>query len=144
MKAIGAIAVILAAMPFTPAAQAQDATAEKPAPGRFQLERMTDGVVRLDTQTGAMSLCHEKEGNLVCRMAADERAAYEQQLDRLEGRVAALEARAGTASGLVSPGKEMPSDEEVERSIGIMERFMRSFFNLIQEFEAEKEGQTKG
>lgn len=138
MKAISIVAAAALLIPL--GAVAQEAT----SPGRFHLERMEGGVVRLDTQTGAMSLCHEKEGNLVCRMAADERAAYEQQLDRLEKRVEALEARSGSGSGLVSPGKDMPSDEDVERSIGIMERFMRSFFNLIQEFEAEKEGQTKG
>ncbi len=33
----------------------------------------------------------------------------------------------------------MPSDAEIDRSIGIMERFMRAFFNLVQEFQGAEE-----
>jgi hypothetical protein len=58
---------------------------------RFQLERTDTGVVRLDTQTGAMTLCRDENGTLACRMQPDERAAYEDELDRLEKRVTALE-----------------------------------------------------
>jgi hypothetical protein len=62
--AIGALAILL---PLAAHAAEQDAS-------RFQLERSGDHFVRLDRQTGAMSLCEEKDGSLVCRMAADERA----------------------------------------------------------------------
>ncbi|KRB58873.1 hypothetical protein ASE04_04025 [Rhizobium sp. Root708] len=99
---------------------------------RFQLERSGDHFVRLDKQTGAMSLCEEKDGTLVCRMAADERAAYEQELDRLSGRVTALENKS-----IVN--KALPSDAEIDRSIGIMERWMRSFMGIVKEFQSEDE-----
>lgn len=115
------------------------ALAQEAETGRFQLERSESGVVRLDTRTGAMSLCEDKDGNLICRMAADERAAYEEQLERLEKRVAALEQKAATA--LSSDNKGLPSDAEVERSIGIMERFMRAFFGLVKEFETEEQAE---
>ena len=97
---------------------------------RFQLERSGDHFVRLDKQTGAMSLCEEKDGTLVCRMAADERAAYEQELDRLSVRVTALENKS-----IVN--KALPSDAEIDRSIGIMERWMRSFMGIVKEFQSE-------
>ncbi len=97
---------------------------------RFQLERSGDHFVRLDKQTGAMSLCEEKDGALVCRMAADERAAYEQELDRLSARVTALENKS-----IVN--KALPSDAEIDRSIGIMERWMRSFMGIVKEFQSE-------
>ncbi len=100
--------------------------------GRYQMERNGDGFVRLDTETGEMSLCRETEGTLTCRMGADERRAFEDELQRLEQRVAALEAK--TPSGIA----KAPTDEEIDRSIGIMERFMRSFFGLVQEFEEKK------
>ncbi|MCL6705668.1 hypothetical protein M8R20_01525 [Pseudomonas sp. R2.Fl] len=125
-------ALALAGLLLPQAASAQEAEA-----GRFQLERSGSGVVRLDTRTGALSLCEDKDGNLICRMAADERAAYEEQLDRLEKRVAALERK--SAAPLSSEGKGLPSDAEVDRSIGIMERFMRAFFGLVKEFEAEEQ-----
>ncbi len=99
---------------------------------RFQLESSGDHFVRLDKQTGAMSLCEEKDGALVCRMAADERAAYEQELDRLSARVTALENKS-----IVN--KALPSDEEINRSIGIMERWMRSFMGIVKEFQSEEE-----
>ncbi|RDJ15996.1 hypothetical protein [Rhizobium grahamii] len=102
---------------------------------RFQLERSGDHFVRLDKQTGAMSLCEEKDGALVCRMAADERAAYEQELDRLSARVTALENKS-----IVN--KALPSDEEINRSIGIMERWMRSFMGIVKEFQSEEDRNT--
>jgi hypothetical protein len=115
----------------------QTASAQEAETGRFQLERSGSGLVRLDTRTGALTLCEDKDGNLICRMAADERAAYEEQLDRLEKRVAALEQK--MSSALSAEGKGLPSDAEVDRSIGIMERFMRAFFGLVKEFETEEQ-----
>jgi len=63
-------------------------------------------------------------------MAADERAAYEDELDRLADRVSALERNSGARPAL-------PTDAEVDRSIGIMERMMRSFMGIVREFQAE-------
>jgi hypothetical protein len=79
-----------------------------------------------------MSLCSEKDGALVCRMGADERAAYEDELDRLADRVSALEKSMAARPAL-------PTDAEVDRSIGIMERMMRSFMGIVREFRAEDE-----
>ena len=109
------------------------ASAAEPDQSRFQLERSGDHFVRLDRQTGAMSLCEEKDGALVCRMAADERAAYESELDRLSDRVTALENKS-----IVN--KALPSDAEIDRSIGIMERWMRSFMGIVKEFQSEDQG----
>jgi len=109
------------------------ACAAEPDASRFQLERSGDHLVRLDRQTGAMSLCEEKDGALVCRMAADERAAYESELDRLSDRVTALENKS-----IVN--KALPSDAEIDRSIGIMERWMRSFMGIVKEFQSEDQG----
>ncbi|WP_283195471.1 hypothetical protein [Rhizobium sp. AN80A] len=108
-------------------------SAAEPDSSRFQLERSGDRFVRLDRQTGAMSLCEQKDGALVCRMAADERAAYEGELDRLADRVTALENKS-----IVN--KALPSDAEIDRSIGIMERWMRSFMGIVKEFQSEDQG----
>ncbi|MBP1851359.1 hypothetical protein [Rhizobium halophytocola] len=111
--------------------------------GRYTFQPMENGLVRLDTRTGAMSLCQDKDGALICRMAADERAAYEEQLDRLEKRVTALETRidsGGTA--LSSRNGTLPDDAEIDRSLGIMERFMRSFFGIVREFESKDKDAT--
>jgi hypothetical protein len=111
-------------MPLAAAAAEADA-------GRFQLEKSGDHFVRLDRQTGAMSICQDKDGAPVCRMAADERAAYEDELDRLAKRVTALE-----QGGVIQ--RALPSDAEVDRSISIMERMMKSFMGMVKEFQAEE------
>lgn len=118
------------------------AMAQEPDAQRFSLERTDNGVIRLDRQTGAMALCAERGGTLTCRMAADERAAYDDELSRLEKRVAALEKQ--VAGGLPAGPQSgaLPSDTEIDRSIGIMERFMRAFFGLVQEFQAEEQKTT--
>jgi hypothetical protein len=107
---------------------------------RYRLERTEDGYVRLDTQTGAMTLCREADGRLVCAPLspmADQRAGDESEVESLrerlrilEGRVSALESGAPVAG--------LPPEEEFERGIGYMERFFRMFMGLVREFEGDR------
>ncbi len=103
---------------------------------RFQIERTRDGYVRLDTQTGAMTLCRETDGRLTCSPASqngeatDEIAELRERVKVLESRIAGLETRAPVAG--------LPPDEEFERGIGYMERFFRMFMGLVREFEGER------
>ena len=99
---------------------------------RFQLERTDRGIVRLDTETGAITTCRDENDELTCRMAPDERAAYETELNLLEKRVTALEERLSQ-----TPPDRLPSDAEVDRSLSIMERFMRTFMSIVREFTGE-------
>lgn len=136
MKRPLGFALVLATLPI--AALAQGAK-EQPA-DRFSLEKSGEGFVRLDRQSGSMSYCTLSDGNLACRMAADERTAFEDELDRLEKRVTALENKAGGGP----KQQAMPSDAEIDRSISIMERFMRSFMGLVDEFREKEEKPTPG
>ena len=111
------------------------ATAQVAETGRFQMEKTESGFVRLDRQTGAVSLCRDKDGGLTCRMAADERAAYEQELDLLEKRVTALEKQRDAAPA----ARGLPDESEIEQSLSIMERFMRRFMEIIEDFTAGQE-----
>lgn len=133
---IGKTLLTLAALSLgIPLAMAQDAATD-----RYTLEKSESGFVRLDRQTGAVTLCTEADGTLTCRMAADERAAYDADLARLEKRVEALEKQ--IAEGMAAKSGELPSDAEIDRSIGIMERFMRTFFGLVQEFQGQEQDQS--
>ncbi len=131
-----AFAVLLLAAGI-PVAVAQETNTD-----RYTLEKSESGFVRLDRQTGAVTLCTEADGTLTCRMAADERAAYDEDLARLEKRVEALEKQ--IADGTAAGSGELPSDAEIDRSIGIMERFMRAFFGLVQEFQGEQQENQQG
>lgn len=113
--------------------------------GRFRLEGTETGYVRLDTKTGAISTCTEQQEQLVCKMATEDREAYENDIadlqdrvEKLEGKVSALEGKGGSAaSGL-------PTEQEFEQSMSYMERFMRRFMDIAKSFDSEPESPSGG
>ena len=106
---------------------------------RYSLEKTPEGYVRLDTRTGEMSICAEQSGELVCRMAADDRTAFEDELDRLKARLQDVEKRlAELEDGRPAPGAELPSEEDFEKTLGYMERFFRRFMDIIQDLEQDQ------
>jgi hypothetical protein len=107
------------------------ALAQEPAPGRYSMQKTETGVARLDTQTGEVTLCREQAGDLVCRMAADERTAYDLELDLLEKRVETLEKAADTAQNRLTP--RLPTEEEIDQTMGFMNRMMRSFMGIARD-----------
>lgn len=122
--------------------------ADQPAADiRYQIERIDGGFVRLDRRMGSISHCRQTDDQFVCRMAADDRAAYEADIDALAARVAALEARLaapGTPSAKTPSGPEVPSTEEFERSLGMMETFIRRFWGVVQDLEKTQPGAPDG
>jgi hypothetical protein len=52
--------------------------------GRYTLSPVTDGVVRLDTRTGAVSTCSNSGAGWACYTVPDERAALDAEIGRLE------------------------------------------------------------
>ena len=109
--------------------------------GRYRIEGTETGYVRLDTRTGALSVCVDQQGQLICKMATEDREAYENDISDLQDRVKKLEDKfaaidAGTASA--SPSK-LPSEAEFEQSLGYMERFMRRFIDVTKSFDSEPE-----
>ncbi len=105
--------------------------------GRYQMERTGEGFVRLDTVTGEVSLCREASGQIACRMAADERAAFEEELDALSRRVEALEK--AQKLPLWDDKPRLPTDEEIDRTMGIMERMMQRLMAIVKNLEGEEE-----
>ncbi len=106
---------------------------------RYRLERTDTGYIRLDTRTGAMSVCEETSGNLVCRMAADERAAFEAEIERLEGKIDGLDKRLAAVenSPLLKPENLLPSDEQIDKSLDTMEKFFRRFMEIVRDAEGD-------
>jgi hypothetical protein len=52
--------------------------------GRYVLSQVPDGVVRLDTRTGAVSTCSNGGTGWACYAVPDERAAYDAEIGRLQ------------------------------------------------------------
>ncbi|MCO6187180.1 hypothetical protein [Rhizobium sp. L1K21] len=109
---------------FTSSSQAQEMA-------RYQLQPTPEGLVRLDTHTGELAYCREVAGALECTQAQSD-AALLKRIEALEKRIAVLERQ--------SPADDLPSDAELEKGFSIMEKFMRRFKGLAEEFnEQEKQ-----
>jgi hypothetical protein len=52
--------------------------------GRYTLSPVADGVVRLDTRTGAVSTCNNGDTGWACYSVPDERAALDAEIGRLQ------------------------------------------------------------
>lgn len=106
---------------------------------RYRLEKTDRGYVRMDRRTGEMSLCEESSGQLVCKLAADERAAFQDETERLEAAIEALEERVVKLErGLTTKlDQGLPTEEEFEKTMGYMERFLRRFMGIAKDLENE-------
>lgn len=126
--AASAILTLLLAALLPAAGHAQEAE-------RYRLEKTAEGYVRMDTQTGAMSLCEERSGQLVCRVAADERTALQDEIEGLQNSIRSLDQRVAKLEGSLAAKLEssLPSEEEFDRTLGYMERFLRSFMGIVKD-----------
>ena len=52
--------------------------------GRYALSPVADGVIRLDTRTGAVSTCNNSGAGWACYAVPDERAALDAEIGRLQ------------------------------------------------------------
>ncbi len=103
--------------------------------GRYRLEKSDNGYVRMDTRTGAMSICEERSGQLVCKMAADERAAFQDEIDRLQTSMKAMDERVTKLENSLSARLEssLPSEEDFNKTMSYMERFVRGFMGIVRD-----------
>lgn len=112
------------------------ALSQEPGASRYTMEKTDNGFVRLDTQTGEMSICTQKADQLVCRLAADERRAFEETLSDLSARVENLESRLD-ALAPQDESTDIPDEAELDRAIGAMEKMMRRFFGMVEELQKD-------
>ena len=90
----------------------QDMPGKQNMPGesddaRYSFNRVDEGYLRLDGRTGQVSLCTRRPAGWACQTVADDRAALEAEIARLQGENAALKkemlARKLPLPGAVSP-----------------------------------------
>lgn len=138
MRPIAIIAAAIMSLAAGPAL-VQDVPAQET--DRYTLEKSANGYVRMDRRTGEMSICEERSGQLVCKIAADERSALQEETDRLQAEMKALEERvAKLESGLTARlDSALPSEEEFEKTMSFMERFLRRFIGIAKDLEEEPE-----
>jgi len=131
------------------AVSAQAQTAPDSENGRFTFSQVPDGTLRLDTRTGAVSLCAKQAAGWSCAAVPDERAALESEIARLQRENGALKkemiarglALPNTVTGLpAAPGDPrelqlkvpLPSDAEIDRVMSAFERMWRRLVDMVQ------------
>ncbi len=89
--------------------------------GRYALSPLADGVLRLDTRTGAVSTCNNSGAGWACYAVPDERAALDAEIGRLqadnEKMKAQLAEREPTVTGKIEeqlPKSELAEEERAE------------------------------
>jgi hypothetical protein len=84
--------VIMLALCFTGAGHALAAAMPETENGRYALSPAPDGVLRLDTRTGAVSTCNNSGAGWACYAVPDERAAMDAEIGRLQADIGRLQA----------------------------------------------------
>src|SRR4051794_5702737 len=67
--------------------------------GRYALSPIADGVLRLDTRTGAVSTCSNSGVGWACYAVPDERAAFDTEIGRLQAENEKLKAQLAERDG---------------------------------------------
>ena len=90
--------------------------------GRYSLAPVADGVIRLDTRTGAISTCSKSGAGWACYAVPDERAALDAEIGRLqadnERLKAQLAAREPTVTGKIDealPKETLPKTDSLKK-----------------------------
>src|ERR1700744_1089833 len=73
--------------------------------GRYTLQPSGDGMIRLDTRTGAVSNCSNSAAGWACYAVPDERAALDSEIGRLQAENAKLKEQLASREPLPVPGK---------------------------------------
>ena len=134
--------------------------------GRYALSPVADGVIRLDTRTGAVSTCSNSSAGWACYAVPDERAALDAEIGRLqadnERLKAELAAREPAVTGKtdealpkadslkkpepkVADGERkieipLPSDRDMDRMMSFLERAWRRLIEMANRVQKDVNG----
>jgi hypothetical protein len=134
--------------------------------GRYALSPVSDGVIRLDTRTGAVSTCNNSGAGWACYAVPDERAALDAEIGRLqtenEKLKTELAAREPTVGGKideplpktdslkkpepkVADGERkieipLPSDRDMDRVMSFLEQAWRRLVEMANRIQKDATG----
>jgi hypothetical protein len=134
--------------------------------GRYALSPVANGMLRLDTRTGVTSICSDKGTGWACYAMPDERAAFDQEIGRLQKDNEALKAqlaqREPTVTGKIDeplpktdPLKKpdpkvaegerkieipLPSDRDMDRMMAFVEQAWRRLVEMANRMQKDVSG----
>lgn len=113
--------------------------------GRYSFSKQADGVLRLDAQTGDVSLCSQRTVGWACQAAPDDRAVLEDEIARLRRENALLKkdilarglplpAGATAAPPAMSEDQHLPDlndNADVDHVVAFARRAWHRFIDII-------------
>ena len=117
--------------------------------GRYSMSPTEGGgFVRLDTQTGQMSLCKGQDGNWSCREMADPGRGLSDEIDRLRAENKQLKSEVRRLEEIALGDKppapkrklELPSEQDLDTAMSYIQRMFRKFREKLKEFEKDNQG----
>ena len=105
--------------------------------GRYQLKEAGAGrFVRLDSQTGTVSLCSQQGEAWTCKAMADDRAELHEEIARLKDENRALTERLDTmVNKAPKTALELPSEADLDRIVALFEKYFERFLAFIQKLD---------
>lgn len=113
--------------------------------GRYSFSKVAEGLLRLDMQTGEVSVCSQRAVGWACQAAPDDRAVLENEIARLRTENAALK-KAILDHGLPLPGEAAPEppaalngghapqlgdNSDLDRMVALAGRLWHRFVDVI-------------
>ena len=138
------LTIAIAAFCLSLPAHADDQTPDT-AGGRYTLNKVADGFIRLDTQTGEVALCSPRTVGWACQAAPEDRTAYESEIARLRSENAALK-QTLLSHGLALPSAtnpdqpaghenditiQLPSNSEIDRAVSYVGQIWQRFVEAV-------------
>ncbi len=144
--------------------------AEEASGARFTMTPTQGGFVRLDTVTGAVSMCTGKEGEWACKAMPDDQKALQDKIARLEDEVRALKdenrrledvlglggdkskGAPGNGAGLpppvdggppappTGPKFSLPNEKDVDKAFDYFEGMLKKFQERLKKLEEKDKG----
>ena len=125
--------------------------------GRYTFSPTADGVMRLDTKTGAVSNCSNSPAGWACYAVPDERKALDEEIGRLQAENAKLKAQlasrdpAASARGdkTAAPGTAendrkieipLPSDQDMDRVMSFLQRAWKRLVDMANQMQKDVSG----
>ena len=137
-------AIVAASVCLILPALADDATPDS-AGGRYTFNKIADGLLRLDTQTGEVSVCSQRTVGWACQAAPEDRTVLENEIARLRSENAALK-KDILSHGLALPSGatpeppaahdgdvivRLPDNADVDRAVAYVGRIWHRFVEAI-------------